>query len=220
MTGRSPVTAEEAAREPTPGITCQHLSVAHTRRSGHAKTVLKDVNVRFSAGRIALISGATGSGKSTLLHTIAGLTRPTAGQVNDGRHAVSRWIGPHRDLWRRRIGMIFQHPCLLADLTVLENVLLPLIPSGSRLSVIRRQAMTALESVHMARLAGESIHSLSGGERQRVSIARALAVKPAVLLADEPTSHQDDDFVPVVMEILASLKIRKAVVVARVLGHA
>jgi ABC-type lipoprotein export system ATPase subunit len=179
--------------------------------------VLAGVNAVFLPGRVSLISGRTGTGKSTLLHTLGGLMRPSAGEVLAGDRPVSRWIGAHRDVWRRSVGMVLQHPCLMADLTVLENVLLPLVPQGLSLSQARYRGAAALESVGLSHLAGSAAGVLSGGERQRVTVARALVVRPAILLADEPTAHQDDDAAALVWDRLRACAAGGAVVIAA--GH-
>jgi ABC-type ATPase involved in cell division len=189
-----------------PAIECRDLTVAYPSPDGQRHVVLDAIRVRFPPARIALITGPTGAGKSTLLHTLAGLIRPTAGEVIVGDAPVSRWRSAHRDLWRRKVGVVFQQPSDIADLTVLENVLLPMVPAGGRLADIRQRAMAALESVAISHLAGSAMERLSGGERQRVSIARALINRPVVLLADEPTAHQDDDSAQRVLNLLARLQ--------------
>jgi putative ABC transport system ATP-binding protein len=179
--------------------------------------VLAGINAAFLPGRISLVTGRTGAGKSTLLHTLGGLMRPDAGEVLDGDRPISRWIAAHRDLWRRKVGMVLQHPCLVADLSVLENVLLPLIPQDLSFSGARRRAASALEALQLSHHAGSTPDRLSGGERQRVAIARALVVEPAILLADEPTAHQDDDALSLIWNRLTASAGKGAVVV--VAGH-
>lgn len=195
------------------GIQCRGLAVSFRSSEGREKWVLEDLSVFFAAGRMAVIGGETGVGKSTLLHVLAGLLRPTNGEVLADGKPVSRWMSAHRDLWRRRVGIVFQSDQLLGDLTVMENVLLPLIPRGRRLSECRRLAGTALDRMAVAHLAAETARNLSGGERQRVAIARALVAEPPFVFADEPTAHQDGDRARAVLTTLAAAADAGAVVV-------
>lgn len=194
-------------------IECRCLTVAYPTPGRPDRVVLDGVNALFASGTISLVSGPTGVGKTTLLHALAGMIRPTAGEVIAGGQAVSRWRSHYRDLYRRRIGVIFQQHWHIGDLTVMENVTLPLLPRGGRLADIRRRAVSALEDLSIGHLAGSSVNRLSGGERQRVSIARALVGRPAVVLADEPTAHQDDDATGRILDLLVNLTSMGATVV-------
>lgn len=173
--------------------TLQCIDVCFDRTDARKKSrpVLQDLNVQFEAGRVARIAGETGSGKTTLIHLLAGLIRPTRGEIRADGRAVSRWVSTHRDLWRRNVGIVFQRTYLIEELTVLENVLLPLVPRKSFHGKLTDTAWSVLEDLHLGHLAGEKVSFLSGGERQRVGVARAMAVRPSILLADEPTAHQD-----------------------------
>jgi ABC-type ATPase involved in cell division len=146
----------------------------------------------FPSGQIAWISGPTGAGKSTLLHLLAGLLRPSRGEILADGQPVSRWLVAHRDRWRRQLGIVFQHDRLIEGLTIMENVMLPLIPQSPGLRELRRRARHVLEQVDLVEHAGRLAAELSGGERQRAAAARALVVAPRFLLADEPFAHQDE----------------------------
>jgi ABC-type lipoprotein export system ATPase subunit len=136
-----------------------------------------------SADRIALL-GRSGSGKSTLVHLIAGLDAPTGGALS--------WPALARDSALRPtyIGIVFQAPSLIPTLSVIENVEVPL-RIGGRISSPRTQAMAALEALGLASLADKVPDELSGGQAQRVALARAIALKPRLILADEPTGQLD-----------------------------
>ena len=194
-------------------ITCRDLCYALSTGDGGSRPVLDKINAAFPSGRISIISGEVGAGKSTLLNILAGLSRPTSGEVIVNNQAVSRWAGAHRDRRRRQIGIIFQHYHLLTDYTVLENVMLPLMPLGLSLSACRRRAMEALRQADILHLAGSPVNALSGGERQKTALARALVIRPAYIFADEPTAHQDSENTKRVMELLNGCAGRDAVVI-------
>ena len=134
--------------------------------------------------RISL-AGPSGSGKSTLLHLLAGIDRPSAGSIT--------WpaLGPREELRPGKIAIVFQGPSLLAPLTAVENVCLPLLMNGMAEREARVIADQALERLNVAELADKLPGEISGGQAQRIAIARALAVRPRLLLADEPTGQLD-----------------------------
>ncbi len=194
-------------------IECRKVSAAYRQSDGSRRWVLKEVNGRFPAGRMAMITGAIGAGKSTLLHILAGLQRPASGEVIAGGQPVSRWIGAHRDRWRRRVGIVFQLHHLVNDLTVFENVILPLIPNAATLSECRRRAAEILRRLELDRLSESSVSALSGGERQKVAVARAMVNRPSFIFADEPTAHQDDENAERLLRVLAGALDWGAVVI-------
>ena len=197
----------------TRGIECRKLTAAYGPPGGNHRFVLKNVDGFFPAGRMALISGVIGAGKSTLLHILAGLQRPTSGEVIVNGDPVSRWIGSHRDRWRRQAGIVFQLHHLMSTLTVFENVILPLIPWGVPLAECRRRVADSLQALELDHLAECRIGKLSGGERQKVAVARAMVVKPAFIFADEPTAHQDTENAERVLRVLGGALEWGAVVV-------
>jgi len=172
-------------------VRCRKISLVRSTASGAKKQVLRRIDACFPAGSICELAGPNGAGKSTLLHVMAGLLRPTEGEVLFGGMPVSRWSAGHRDRWRRQVGIVFQDLHLLEDLTALENVMLPLIPRGLPLFELRQKARLAMDRMGAADLAGLPVSQLSGGQRQRIAVARSVAEPPALLLADEPGAHQD-----------------------------
>lgn len=153
---------------------------------------LKNVSLSVPRGEVVAIMGPSGSGKSTLLFILAGLDRPDAGYVKLAQTDWSSLSGSSRAQFRRRnCGFIAQGLSLLPQATAAENVEVPLLLDGVEPSQRSRRVSEALERVGLTNLAGSLTDELSGGEQQRVAIARALVLRPAVLLADEPTGSLD-----------------------------
>jgi putative ABC transport system ATP-binding protein len=153
-------------------------------------SILRDIDFTLNAGETAAIVGASGSGKSTLLSIVAGLDTPTQGTVRiDGQDLFIRTEDERAALRAASIGFVFQSFQLLGNLNALENVMLPLELAGRRDA--RAAASAMLERVGLGERLGHYPKLLSGGEQQRVALARAFVVKPAVLLADEPTGSLD-----------------------------
>jgi putative ABC transport system ATP-binding protein/lipoprotein-releasing system ATP-binding protein len=165
-----------------PNILVEGKDVA--RRFGHDIQALQPASFAIRRGdRIALL-GRSGSGKSTLLHLIAGLDAPTGGALS--------WpaLGRNSALRPTYIGIVFQAPSLIPTLSVVENVEVPLRIAG-RLASPRTQAMAALEALGLAGIADKIPDELSGGQARRVALARAIALIPRLILADEPTGQLD-----------------------------
>jgi putative ABC transport system ATP-binding protein len=154
--------------------------------------VLKDLTVDVPAGDYLGIMGPSGSGKTTLLNLIAGLDRPTVGELWIGRDRVSSMTEAQLALWRTRsIGFVFQFFHLLPVLTAYENVELPLLLLPMSSAERKRQVTTALDLVGLTDRTRHRPGQLSGGQQQRVGIARALATDPTLIVADEPTGALD-----------------------------
>jgi ABC-type lipoprotein export system ATPase subunit len=154
--------------------------------------VIRDLDLTVAEGRLLAIVGPSGVGKSTLLHVIGLLDRPDDGRfVLDGRE-VDDLDGEERAHLRNRlIGFVFQHHYLLDELDALDNIALPLRIAGEPASKARARAMELLDAVSLVDRAHHFPDQLSGGEQQRVAVARALAMNPRLLLADEPTGNLD-----------------------------
>lgn len=179
--------ARHEARQPI--IVVDHVSKTVNDSTG-TLTILRDINIQFAPRETVAIVGASGSGKSTLLSIIAGLDRPTAGTVRlDGQDLFELDEDARAALRAQKMGFVFQSFQLMAHMNALENVMLPLELAGVRGA--RAQAVDMLERVGLGQRLGHYPRVLSGGEQQRVALARAFVVKPAVLLADEPTGSLD-----------------------------
>ncbi len=169
---------------------------------------LDGVSLRVDAGDFAAILGSSGSGKSTLMNILGFMDTASSGLIRFEGEDVSRLDADARALHRaRRVGFVFQSFNLLPRLSVLENVMLPLMYSRTETPDGKERARHALERVGMSHRIGHRPAQLSGGERQRVAVARALINKPGLLLADEPTGALDTKNADRVMELFRSLHV-------------
>jgi len=191
-------------------LAAEHISKTFGTELASAVGVqaVRDVAFTVEQGTFLAITGASGSGKSTVLHMLGGITRPSQGRVvlegvdlaglDDEQLALLR---------RRRIGFVFQRYNLLPELSLSENVALPLELDGKPRSACREAAVAALEQVGMSHRADHRPDSVSGGEQQRAAIARALVTKPAILLADEPTGALDSANSQNVIDLLSRIVV-------------
>ncbi len=183
-----------------------------------AVEALKNVNMQVAPGEVVGLVGPSGSGKSTLLKCLGAIIEPTSGRMTLGDQVIydDGWKAPDlRSLRRDRIGFVFQAPYLIPFLDVIDNVaLLPML-AGVPNAKARQRALELLTSLDVAHRAKADPSQLSGGEQQRVSIARALANKPPVILADEPTAPLDSERALAVVRILndMALKAHTAIIV-------
>jgi putative ABC transport system ATP-binding protein len=167
---------------------------------------LAAVEMEIRKAEYVAIAGPSGCGKSTLLSILGLLDTPTDGRYRlDGQPVSGLSMAERARIRNRQIGFIFQSFNLIGDLTVIENVELPLTYRGMKASERRRAATEALERVGMAHRANHLPSQLSGGQQQRVAVARAVAGRPLILLADEPTGNLDSKSGEAVMELLREL---------------
>lgn len=160
-----------------------------TYPGGHE--ALRNINLRIEQGAMVYLTGRSGAGKSTLLRLIALIDRPSRGQIIVNGQNLERVRRRRIPLFRRGIGFVFQDHRLLRDRTVFDNVALPLAVAGYRHRELRKRAEAALDKVGLLAKMNRYPLSLSAGEQQRVGVARAVAHRPAVVLADEPTGNLD-----------------------------
>ncbi|HLJ31682.1 MAG TPA: ABC transporter ATP-binding protein [Candidatus Babeliales bacterium] len=168
-------------------------------------TVLDDINTLFVQNKSYAITGISGSGKSTFMHIIAGLDTPTTGQVlfnNNTLHTLSS--ADRTQFLNKSIGLVFQSPYLLRELSVIENVMLPGLITGKTYADCHHKALQLLEKVELILKKDSKIGELSGGQQQRVAIARALFNEPAFLIADEPTGNLDLHTGKTIIDLLLS----------------
>ncbi|HXZ25588.1 MAG TPA: ABC transporter ATP-binding protein [Nitrospiria bacterium] len=154
--------------------------------------VIKGISLSIRRGELLTIVGPSGAGKSTLLHLLGGLDRPSGGRVLVNGESIEQLKDLELAQFRNRtIGFIFQFHHLLADFTALENVLLPQLIAGRSKSGATEKATALLTAVGLGGRLAHRPGELSGGEQQRVAVARALALDPPIILADEPTGNLD-----------------------------
>ena len=177
---------------------------------GDASTLaLQRVNFEVYHGEFVLIVGQSGSGKSTLLNMIGLLDRPTFGTISiDGVEATGLSDSERSELRRNKIGFIFQSYNLLSDLSVVENVMLPLLMTGQPAGGAKDRAERLLGHVGLRAQVNKQANQLSGGQMQRVAIARALINRPALVLGDEPTGNLDSKSSQDVIALMKNLNRR------------
>jgi ABC-type lipoprotein export system ATPase subunit len=181
------------------------VQVRGVRYEPAGRVVLDDVSLDASPGEIVAVTGPSGSGKSSLLSIVAGLAAPSAGGATIDGRPVLDGIGPS-------LGLVLQGYGLVAVLTAAENVEIPLQAAGVPRAEVLARAASALGDVGLAELADRPVEDLSGGQRQRVAFARAMAMRPDVVLADEPTAQQDSATKSRLLALLRGSAQRGAVV--------
>lgn len=198
-------------------LRAEHLQKTFSGTGPEATHVaaLHDVSLAIEQGEFVAITGASGSGKSTLLHLLGGISRPSAGRVLlEGVDLAALDDAALARLRRRRIGFVFQRYNLLPELSLVENVALPLLLDGAADGRATAAARESLAAVGLSHREAHRPDALSGGEQQRGAIARALVADPAIVLADEPTGALDSANSSRVIELLTSLvSVRRQTVI-------
>lgn len=177
--------------------------------------VLRDISLQVMQGEFVSIMGPSGSGKSTLLYILGGLDTPTGGHVFLNGTDISRFGDEKMSRIRRqKIGFVFQFYNLIPNLNVEENIMLPLLLDGKKMSSYKKQIHQILEIVGLSERRKHTPRELSGGQQQRVAIGRALMTRPALILADEPTGNLDTQNTSEVIALLkeASRKYEQTIV--------
>lgn len=192
------------------------VSKKYNRGQADEITALDDISLSIEASEVVALTGPSGSGKTSLLSLIGCMGRPTEGKIVVGEKDVVKL--PERfltEVRRDRFGFIFQQFNLIRDLSVLDNVLLPLYPLEISVKSMKERAVPILEKLKIIEKVRVKVKHLSGGEQQRVAIARALINEPEVIIADEPTAHLDRKLAQEFLDIIEQLnKEGKTVVIA------
>jgi lipoprotein-releasing system ATP-binding protein len=191
--------------DPSPVLACRDVLYTYGRGE-NAVRVLRGASLELFPGQLTAVTGPSGSGKSTLLHVLGLLARPDGGtvlvrgkdpwKINEARRSRLR---------NQSLGFVFQFHHLLEEFTIAENVAMPCMISGMARRRSMDRAGDLLEEVGIRHRAGHFPSEVSGGERQRAALARALAMEPAVVLADEPTGNLDDEATAVVENMMMDL---------------
>jgi putative ABC transport system ATP-binding protein len=213
----APVFARQAAPAAAP-VMIRLNGVEKVYRTERLETVaLTGIDLEVAAGEFISIMGPSGCGKSTLLNIMGLLDVPTRGRVTlDGQSLTSSRDRDLAAMRNRTVGFIFQTFHLIPDLTVLDNVALPLLYRRSSNRERRRLALNAIERVGLAARAQHFPAQLSGGQQQRVAIARAMVGQPKILLADEPTGNLDSAMGDEIMALLKDLQAREGTTIVMV----
>jgi putative ABC transport system ATP-binding protein len=180
-----------------------HVRLAKVSKAYDSHVVLADINLDVSPGEFVVIVGRSGSGKSTLLNLIAGLDFASSGEIRLLGHSLTELTEEQRAKVRcHSLGFVFQFFNLIPTLTVAENIRLPMALNGIAKNEAKSRTNTLLHDLAMADCGQRFPEELSGGEQQRIAIARAMAHRPAVVLADEPTGNLDLETARDVLELL------------------
>ena len=190
-------------------------NITKTYSKGATKVeALKGVSFSIENGEMVALMGASGSGKSTLLSLIGGLDKCDSGSISIDEENISALNAEKlADFRRNKVGFVFQQFHLIPTLSVVENIILPLLPSGIKKAECYSVAKEALEKVGLGAREKHLPGELSGGEQQRVAIARALVNKPEIILADEPTGDLDSKTGEKILELLQSLNQKEKVTI-------
>jgi ABC-type lipoprotein export system ATPase subunit len=178
----------------------KHFEVSHN-------PVLANISVRFQSGCTYAIEGISGTGKSTLMHILAGLDQPTKGAVFFNEQNLALMTAPEKDYFLQcSVGLLFQQPYLIKELTVLENVMLPALIAQKNVTKAQQEAQLLIEAVGLIDKINAKPGTLSGGQQQRAALARALINKPNFLLADEPTGNLDEHNAKIIVQLMVKLQ--------------
>jgi putative ABC transport system ATP-binding protein len=179
--------------------------------------ILQEINFTINRGEFITIMGPSGSGKSTLLYLLGGLDKPTSGKILINNKDISALSDEEQSTLRRRvIGFVFQFYNLVPNLTVEDNVMLPVLLDGKKIKDYREKLDEILETVGLSDRINHTPRELSGGQQQRVAIARALINEPDIILADEPTGNLDSKSSEEVMKLLQRINKEKGKTILQV----
>jgi putative ABC transport system ATP-binding protein len=197
-------------------ICAENLTKIYNARQPDEVRALEDASLSIDKGEVVALKGPSGSGKTTLLSLIGCMARPTSGRMIIAGKDIAKL--PERFLTRirrRTFGFIFQQFNLIRNVSVIENILLPLYPAGISFSDMRNRGEKILGELNLKSRMQVKVNKLSGGEQQRVAIARALINNPDIIIADEPTAHLDSKLSADLLRILEGLNSSgKTIVIA------
>lgn len=197
-------------------IYLKEITKQYSINKNNTITALKDINLNFKEGSVNILKGASGSGKSTILSLIAGFLKPTTGEVIVDTKRISKLPDDFLALYRREnIGFIFQKYNLIPNITVKDNILLPLIPNNQNGKDLNKKIDKVINQFNIINKKNIIVKNLSGGEQQRVAISRAMVNNPKIIIADEPTANLDEKLSIEFCNIIKDLKdSNKTIIIA------
>lgn len=197
-------------------VRLNNITKTYELNKNNSVTALDDVSLLVEEGEVIVLNGASGSGKSTILSLIAALSKPTSGEVLVDGKKISKLSDDFASEFRRdNIGFVFQKYNLLPDLSVRDNILIPLIPLNLDADEMEEKLQKAMQTFSISHKEDAIVKNLSGGEQQRVAIARANVNDPKIIIADEPTANLDEKLSLSFIEILKELKsFNKTIIIA------
>ena len=188
-------------------LEAKNLHKSYQKKKDQPVEVIKGVDFQFESNTITVIVGASGAGKSTLLHVLGGLDKPDTGHVIIKGTDIAKLSDNKLSEFRNKnIGFVFQFYQLLPEFSAIENIAIPRMISGEKISKIKPDAIELLETVGLDTRTDHKPSELSGGEQQRVAIARALINKPEIIFADEPTGNLDSENSSAIHQLFIELK--------------
>jgi putative ABC transport system ATP-binding protein len=192
------------------------IELKNVTKSYNDTLALDSIDINISQGELVVFKGASGSGKSTLLSLIAALHKPSSGEVLVDNEPISKLTDKFAAQYRQKnIGFIFQKYNLIPQLSVQENILIPLIPQNLDPKFVQEQLRKVMDRFHIDHKKDQLVQNLSGGEQQRVAIARAHINDPKIIIADEPTANLDQKLSLKFIDILQELQEEnKTIIVA------
>ena len=197
-------------------IELKNLTKIYEVNKNNKTTAIKNINLLVNKGELIVLKGSSGSGKSTILSTLAGLCKPTSGEVIINNERISKLPDNFASIFRREhIGFIFQKYNLIPNISVKENILIPLIPQNPSSKEVEELLISTMKKFKIEHKKDDIVKNLSGGEQQRVAIARSQINNPSIIIADEPTANLDKDLSIHFIDILKELKqTGKTIIVA------
>ncbi len=197
-------------------IQIKNLTKIYEVNKNNKTIALNNVNLEINKGELIILKGSSGSGKSTILSTLAGLSKPTSGEVIINNERVSKLPDNFASIFRREhIGFIFQKYNLIPNISVKENILIPLIPQNPDSKEAEKLLENVMKKFKIEHKKNDIVKNLSGGEQQRVAIARSQINNPSIIIADEPTANLDKELSLHFIDILKELKKEgKTIIVA------
>lgn len=197
-------------------VKLNNITKVYEVNKNNSVTALDDVTLTVEEGEVVVLNGASGSGKSTILSLIAALSKPTSGEVLVDEKKISKLSDNFASEYRRdNIGFVFQKYNLMPNLSVKDNILLPLVPLNLHAEIAEEKLNIVMDMFSISHKADVLVKNLSGGEQQRVAIARANVNDPKIIIADEPTANLDEKLSLSFIDILKELKaLNKTIIIA------